>query len=1240
MVCRTITPFLTSLLTPPYHLEEALKAKLLPQLDDADITTHAEQVFTWTIVDWSALPDKLYGPTFVLGDVAWRLYLFPEGNNTPSVSIYLAGSPFEEYAIDNDPPAEPVDQEQQTALQGQPQQQPKLQQSKPPKDWAVCAQFGIVLWNPEDPSSLTYNCATHRFTLEEADWGFSKFYDLRRLFTKQSPLENPIISNNKANFSVYIRIVNDPTGVLWHNMRNYNSKRATGYTGLKNQGATCYLNSLLQSLYFTTAFRDAVLQVPTDSETDGIPYALQRLFTQLNTSETPVGTLQLTKSFGWDTADAFTQHDVQELNRVLMDNLEGKMKGTKVEGALNKMFVGQFKSYIKCVNVDFESSRIEDYWDIQLNVKGMKNLEDSFKDYIQVETLDGENQYMATGYGLQDAKKGVVFKSFPPVLHLQLQRYEFDPMRGDTIKINDRYEFPTEVDLAPFLDEDSRDPNESYVYALHGVLVHCGDLNIGHYYALLKPTKDGPWYKFDDDKVTRVTMKEVLDDNFGGDQTPDGRLSATRAANYWRHNSAYMLVYLRKSKLDEILFNASIPENIVEREAMLELEEEQRRRDKEEQHLYMTIRIATVERQFRNYSAFDLAIYPQKNEAASYGQQDQPPEAHAEKMRINKLTTPGELLDRLAESQPGLDRKTIRLWSMTHRDNYTYRLNEAIPDRYDLTMEKVAYKHCSSTSEMNLFLEIPSPEVLESFNGDVRAMYAPQNRERGERILLFLKYFDPITQTLRGIFSHAVYSEDMTITIIPVIRKAMGWSDDVPVRIWEEIKPEMIEPIGLDITFGQADLVNSDIITFEREYTEEELEKVVPADGFPTPVEYYDFLVLREQLIFRHRVDHEAEKDGIVKHVAEPIPDISLWLHRNATYDTLAAKISKKINVEATHLQFFTATLQGQIVAPVRRQGNNSATVESILHQPHSYSNLLLYDILTMSLQEFETKKLVKFLWLPKEGILHDQRHESLVPKTATVSEILAELPGKVDGLKPEELGQVKVWLVQNHRIESQLPPSYPVISFQPYQQLCIGLMSDDEFAYYNIPEKRALYRMVEVFHFYRDINSTHGVPFTFVLKKGEKLSETKARLQKTLGMFDKVFERVKFAIVRSSDASQALSPRGGRATAINSTGNAVQTDAFNNYEDNGGGIIPMWPSMRYVVDNEAFANGNNNEGPLSPALAAVTSPNGNGTNDGAYNDDLELFEEIADNECLGLDHMNRAPRRKVAGERAIFIKS
>jgi len=65
----------------------------------------------------------------------------------------------------------------------------------------------------------------------------------------------PMMENDCANITAYIRVVKDETGVLWHNFTNYDSKKETGFVGLKNQGATCYLNSLLQSLYFTNAFR-------------------------------------------------------------------------------------------------------------------------------------------------------------------------------------------------------------------------------------------------------------------------------------------------------------------------------------------------------------------------------------------------------------------------------------------------------------------------------------------------------------------------------------------------------------------------------------------------------------------------------------------------------------------------------------------------------------------------------------------------------------------------------------------------------------------------------------------------------------------------------------------------------------------------------------------------------------------------------------------------------------------------
>lgn len=36
---------------------------------------------------------------------------------------------------------------------------------------------------------------------------------------------------------------------------SWDSKKHTGFVGLKNQGATCYMNSLLQTLFFTNKLR-------------------------------------------------------------------------------------------------------------------------------------------------------------------------------------------------------------------------------------------------------------------------------------------------------------------------------------------------------------------------------------------------------------------------------------------------------------------------------------------------------------------------------------------------------------------------------------------------------------------------------------------------------------------------------------------------------------------------------------------------------------------------------------------------------------------------------------------------------------------------------------------------------------------------------------------------------------------------------------------------------------------------
>ena len=59
--------------------------------------------------------------------------------------------------------------------------------------------------------------------------------------------------------------------------------------------------------------------MPTESDDSAksVALALQRVFHELQTSDKPVGTKKLTKSFGWETLDSFMQHDAQEFLRVV-----------------------------------------------------------------------------------------------------------------------------------------------------------------------------------------------------------------------------------------------------------------------------------------------------------------------------------------------------------------------------------------------------------------------------------------------------------------------------------------------------------------------------------------------------------------------------------------------------------------------------------------------------------------------------------------------------------------------------------------------------------------------------------------------------------------------------------------------------------------------------------------------------------------------------------------------------------
>uniref|UniRef100_A0A8C8FUH3 Ubiquitin carboxyl-terminal hydrolase 47 n=1 Tax=Oncorhynchus tshawytscha TaxID=74940 RepID=A0A8C8FUH3_ONCTS len=249
------------------------------------------------------------------------------------------------------------------------------------------------------------------------------------------------------------------------------NKSDTGYVGLVNQAMTCYLNSLLQTLFMTPEFRNALYNWEfEESEEDpvtSIPYQLQRLFLLLQTSKKrAIETTDVTRSFGWDSSEAWQQHDVQELCRVMFDALEQKWKQTEQADLINQLYQGKLKDYVRCLECGYESWRIDTYLDIPLVIRpfgasqAYGSVEEALQAFVQPETLDGANQYFCERCKKKcDARKGLRFLHFPYLLTLQLKRFDFDYTTMHRIKLNDRMSFPEELDMSPFIDvEDEKSP--------------------------------------------------------------------------------------------------------------------------------------------------------------------------------------------------------------------------------------------------------------------------------------------------------------------------------------------------------------------------------------------------------------------------------------------------------------------------------------------------------------------------------------------------------------------------------------------------------------------------------------------------------------------------------------------------------------------------------------------------------------------------------------------------------------
>ena len=167
----------------------------------------------------------------------------------------------------------------------------------------------------------------------------------------------------------------------------------------------------------------------------------------------------------------FQQQDVQELTRVLFDALEESFKGTEVENIIDELYAGELIDYLRCIDVDYQSERVDKFLDFALTIipfgssKALHSLSECIETYLRPEILDGENKYYAESVGRKvDAIKGLKFGKLPQVMSVQLKRFVYDFSGNSMVqkKLNDRVTFPMLLDMNTYVTRKSAQNKDNH----------------------------------------------------------------------------------------------------------------------------------------------------------------------------------------------------------------------------------------------------------------------------------------------------------------------------------------------------------------------------------------------------------------------------------------------------------------------------------------------------------------------------------------------------------------------------------------------------------------------------------------------------------------------------------------------------------------------------------------------------------------------------------------------------------
>ncbi|KAM9146791.1 ubiquitin carboxyl-terminal hydrolase 47-like isoform 2-T2 [Pangshura tecta] len=269
--------------------------------------------------------------------------------------------------------------------------------------------------------------------------------------------------------------------------------RKGNYMGLRNQGSTCYLNSLLQCLFFTQELREVILSC--DNCDSGIMYQLKKLFQKLKHNKSAPSTKGITKCLG--VRNVHQQQDVVTYFRILMNKI------VEEKEEIQLLYHVKMVHSITCHGCG-QQTRIQqnpvlslalslDEYNSNSEVYSVHNALDAVQKVS--EFIGDERFYCETCRSKQLATSRCYFQTLPQILVLNLKRYQFDVDQFKKL----RYEVSVPFSLTVNSEEQ---PNTQY--ELFAICHHSGGIYGGHYVAEIKSFENDCWYSFDDTTVNKV----------------------------------------------------------------------------------------------------------------------------------------------------------------------------------------------------------------------------------------------------------------------------------------------------------------------------------------------------------------------------------------------------------------------------------------------------------------------------------------------------------------------------------------------------------------------------------------------------------------------------------------------------------------------------------------------------------------------------------------------------------------